>query len=271
MTVGHATAPPAFAPPVLLFFHGDGGSGDVLLPSLYRETDAAGAIVVQLEGPNRVPVLARGSTAWSVRMDEKGPDDVAFSDAAIDALLQGAWSKDIAGDARRVYAAGVSRGGFFAYTLAVDPRTAQRLAGIAVVSGSFYCEADDAVCMARMKSPGFGIVTPAIHLHGDADNVVQPPTHLPKGAPAKDQGLVLGQALPSAWPAGNMLVQRECKERLLYTREMMVGKTKARVFAPDETQAPCELPYELVLVPGAGHSVPGWEAAAWSFLQHRRR
>ena len=175
------TAAPAAGRPVVLYFHGDGGTGNANLTSLYAQTDPDGAVVVQLDGPNNVPGLNRGSTAWSFFMNASSPDDVGFTKTVLDHLQLGTLIPGVPVDMKRVYAVGASRGGFMVDTLIVDSRTAGSFAGVVNVAGNFYCESGDTVCTQRTASGGGGFATsaPVLHIHGDNDTAVPSPAAVP--------------------------------------------------------------------------------------------
>lgn len=112
--------------PLLLAFHGTGGSGRFMkrYSGLTVPLDRAGAIGLFPDASGR---------SWHLD-DEAGAEsmegDVAFVGALLDAV-----ERSMCVDARRVWAAGVSNGGSFTALLACV--MSDRLAGVAVVAGGF--------------------------------------------------------------------------------------------------------------------------------------
>lgn len=108
--------------PVLLAFHGRGGTGRFMegYSNLTGPLNAAGVIGV-------FPDAAAGR--WNLE-DEGAPDDVAFVRALLDAV-----QRVRCVDHRRVWAVGVSNGGGFTARLACA--MADRLTGVVVVAGGF--------------------------------------------------------------------------------------------------------------------------------------
>lgn len=115
---------PATLHPLLLVFHGGGGTahGMVRFTHLDEVADRTGMIVVYPQGVDRHWNDGRSTIRNKV-------DDVAFVRAMIDAV-----ERDHAVDPARVYAAGISNGGIFVERLACD--LSDRIAGIAAVAGT---------------------------------------------------------------------------------------------------------------------------------------
>lgn len=111
---------PTTATPLVLAFHGRGGQGEGMesLTGLSATADAHGFIVAYPDG------IGRG---WHYGLSEV--DDVAFVDALIDRLV----SEDNV-DTQRVYATGLSDGGFFSEFLGCA--SDHRVAAIAPVGAS---------------------------------------------------------------------------------------------------------------------------------------
>ncbi len=255
---------PAAGRPLVLFFHGDGGTGNVNLANLYAQTDPDAALVVQLDGPNNVAGLNRGSTAWSFYMNGTAPDDVAFTKTVIDDLRNGSLIAGVAIDAHRVYAAGASRGGFMVDTLLVDARTAGTFAAVVNVSGAFYCESGDAVCTNRTStatSPGFHTSGSVLHIHGDADAVVAPPAKVPTP--------VTG-TINWPWPLAQFAYANGCSGDFAYSATLnpSIGGKPTYLYRPS---GGCAQDDQLVLVKGGGHVPSGWEPYSWSYLKAKSR
>jgi polyhydroxybutyrate depolymerase len=140
-TLGH----PA---PLLLAFHGSGGSGRFMegYSHLGGATSAAGVVGL-------FPDALHGR--WRLEDEGSGPDDVGFVRALLDVV-----GRTACVDSARVWATGVSNGGGFAARLACE--LADRLSGVAVVAGGF-----GALRECRPARP-----VPVLEIHGTADPVV---------------------------------------------------------------------------------------------------
>ena len=101
--------------PLLLALHGrlGDGKGMATLTHLSQVADQYGFIVVYPDGYQRGWADGRGATT----ADQAGVDDVAFLSTLIATL-----SGEYAIDARRIYATGISNGGFMASASAVTSR-----------------------------------------------------------------------------------------------------------------------------------------------------
>lgn len=136
---------PAGGRPLVLTLHGNGGTQDIPA-QLSRWTDEEGAVVVGLQG------LAPGSGAsnWEFRMDGRyaaavpgtpppqGADDIQFISDLIDRVLAGSLGESV--NPAKVFVVGYSRGAGMAFSAYADPRTRNKIAAIAPVSGTFYCD-----------------------------------------------------------------------------------------------------------------------------------
>lgn len=112
--------------PLLLAFHGGEGRPELMdrLTSFNALADEAGFCVAYPEGLNR---------HWSdgrVKKNETRHDDVKFISALIDFLMESEWNID--GD--RIFAAGISNGGFFAQYLFIQGET--RIKAVASVAAT---------------------------------------------------------------------------------------------------------------------------------------
>ena len=140
------------AVPLLLAFHGAGGSGRRMATysGFSGVADLAGFVVAY-------PSAARPRGVWTLaaRESETAPDDLAFTRRLLDLL-----ESRVCVDARRVSAAGVSNGGGFVARLGCE--LSDRLAGIVVVAGGFSALAPCAP--ARPLS--------VLEIHGTDDPVV---------------------------------------------------------------------------------------------------
>jgi len=143
---------PATPTPVVLNFHGrqSNAQQQMIVSKMIAVADGAGFIVVHPEGI--------GGT-WNAGLCcgeamNANIDDVGFTRAMLDRL-----ESELCVDARRVYATGLSNGGYMAHRLACE--AADRIAAIGSVAGTNAFLA----C-----SPSRGV--PVYHFHGTADTVV---------------------------------------------------------------------------------------------------
>ena len=140
--------------PLLLAFHGAGGSGPGMAPysGLTRVADQSGFVVAY-------PSAAAPRHVWTLRETEDdrvpGGDDVSFTRQLIDRL-----ESQLCIDARRVSAAGVSNGGGFVARLGCE--LSDRLAGIVVVAGGF----------SSLSACTPGRALSVLEIHGTDDPVV---------------------------------------------------------------------------------------------------
>ncbi|MEQ9504378.1 MAG: PHB depolymerase family esterase [Deltaproteobacteria bacterium] len=138
--------------PVVFDFHGRLFTATLQmgLTHMRRVADDEGFIVVHGEGIGRT---WNGGVCCGEAMQED-VDDVGFVDAMIDAL-----EANLCVDARRVYATGMSNGGFLSHRLACE--LSDRIAAIAPVAGVLGivgCSPTRAV--------------PVLHFHGTDDSIV---------------------------------------------------------------------------------------------------
>jgi polyhydroxybutyrate depolymerase len=119
--------------PLVIAMHGGGGTGDgfpdFVRGQFEREADRRGWLVVLPDGVDKGWVDGRDATAD----ERRGVDDVAFIGALIDQL-----ARDYAVDEKRVYATGISNGGFMSIRLALD--LSDRIAAVAPVTANLQKE-----------------------------------------------------------------------------------------------------------------------------------
>ncbi len=137
--------------PLVINYHGLGSNG--FEQRIYTGFDGVAAdsnfIVVYPDGINQ---------AWnSGLITQTIADDVGFTEALIDKI-----SVDYNIDQRRVYATGMSNGGFMSYRLACELE--HRIAAIASVTGTI---ANDILPTCQNNRP-----VPVMQIHGTADGVV---------------------------------------------------------------------------------------------------
>ena len=215
--------------PLLILLHGGGGTADSLdkqtggLPAM---ANAAGYVVARPQGLNR---------QWNDgREVNKEVGDVAFLSAMVD---------DIASrqpiDRGRLYAAGISNGGFMSGRLACEADLG--IAAIAQVAATLGVDTD-AAC-----NPGHPVSVLAIL--GRADPIVPyagGPVRLPWDSSEAGRGIVLGgEAYLLRW------VQRNG------TGAPVDGPSIAPDAASVIATAPSGAEVELVTVEGGGHAWPG--------------
>lgn len=153
--------------PVVLVFHGDGGTGASLRSYFKIEQASKGqAIVAYPDGLG---------TTWSI--DDAGglTRDIAFSDALF-AQIQSTYCAD----ASRLFAVGFSRGAYFANQLAC--RTKTKLRGVVTHSGGGPFGVDDSEYDSNGDLICPSAPVPALQVQGDSDGQVP----LDEGEKARD-------------------------------------------------------------------------------------
>jgi polyhydroxybutyrate depolymerase len=142
--------------PVVLNFHGGGMTmaEQMLYTRMNRTADAEGFIVVYPQGLQQDWNVGFG-TSYS-----DGTDDVGFVEALLDQL-----QRDYRVDGSRIYATGLSRGGFFCQRLAAE--LSHRIAAIASVGGPLPHPV-----LEQQKPRGPVLPVGVMLVHGTADQVV---------------------------------------------------------------------------------------------------
>jgi polyhydroxybutyrate depolymerase len=153
----HVHVPASYAgqpTPLVLDFHGYTSNGDqeVLLTGMNAKADAAGFIAVHPDGTGSPTGWNAGACCGSAATT--GVDDVGFVRAMLTEL-----ESRLCVDQRRVFATGMSNGGFLSHRLGCE--LADRIAAIAPVAGVMGVEA----C-----TPARAI--PVLDFHGTADMIV---------------------------------------------------------------------------------------------------
>jgi len=226
----------AGAPPVVLVFHGGGGSAD----SVRRQSrmsvkgDAEGFIVVYPQGSGGIAGKLRtwnAGTCCGHAMHER-IDEIAFVAALLDDL-----QATVPTDRARVYATGISNGGMMAYEVACA--LADRIAAIAVVAGEMT-----ALDRCRPSRP-----VPVLVIHGSNDRNLP----IEGGVGAKAFAVHEVRSLASAidfWRRHD-----GCSE----TARSQVGGAVRRT-----SYSPCSAgrEVEVVTIDGGGHSWPGGDRLA---------
>jgi polyhydroxybutyrate depolymerase len=113
--------------PVVLCFHGGGGSGVGMngLTHFNSVADQYGFIVVYPDGYQKHWADGRGTSP----AEHDGVDDLAFINALLDQL-----TASVKADTQRIYATGISNGGFFSARLGCE--LSSRIAAIGVVAAT---------------------------------------------------------------------------------------------------------------------------------------
>jgi polyhydroxybutyrate depolymerase len=113
--------------PLVLVLHGGGGRGDGMrtLTGMDSSSDTAGFIVVYPDGVEKNWSDGRGTS----ESEKLGVDDVAFLSSLVKQL-----SSELNADPKRIYATGISNGGFMSARLACDASSV--VAAVAVVAAT---------------------------------------------------------------------------------------------------------------------------------------
>ena len=158
MRTVHVHVPPGYDParatPLVLDFHGytSNAAQQDLLSQMTAKADAAGFIAVLPEGTGSSPSWNAGACCGEAVSN--GVDDVGFVRDLLDAA-----AARLCVDAHRVYATGMSNGGFLSHRLGCE--LGDRIAAIAPVAGVL------GVPTCTPSRP-----MPVIHFHGTADTLV---------------------------------------------------------------------------------------------------
>ena len=221
----HSAPQQAF--PVVFNFHGGGMTmaEQMLYTQMNRAADRHGFIVVYPQGIKQ---------DWNVGfgMDYlAGTDDVGFTQAMLDKLKQ-----DYRIDARRVYATGLSRGGFFALRLAAE--LPQQFAAVASVGATM----PEPVVAHHGKPEKVGMLL----IHGTADQVV-----LYQG---KAGGYLSADDTLRYWAKVNAIATNPPPPRLL------PAATGDDLKVSLLEQANGQQSVALVTIDGGGHTWPGADA-----------
>ena len=258
------TAPmPYHGHAVLLWLHGDGGSGNGFGSGFYPYTDADSAILVTPSGINQT---------WTHATDDLSgmPQDSQFISKLIDSLI----ANGVAGakvDPNRIYIGGESRGAFMPYFLLQRPSTKQRFAAVAINAGLLYCQAGDNDCDVAGSSPlHHNAATPILHLHGTNDTSVTPPPTATFHNPV-DWNIDWRVFFPmDLWAQ-----QSGCfggdnstgKDSGVLQETYAVGANAALRYDLSAWGNSCTK-YQLILVTNGGHVIGGQYQRIWSFLKN---
>ena len=157
--------------PLIINMHGFGSNAQE--QQFYSEMDqfahSENIAVVYPEGLNN---------AWNVFTfwDGNSYDDVGFISAIIDDIAE-----NFNIDLNRIYACGMSNGGYMSYRLACD--LSSKIAAFGSVTGNFMINTEENDCLDQDRE------IPIIHFHGTADEVVN---YFP---PSFDGSLTVGESI----------------------------------------------------------------------------
>ena len=221
----HSAPQQAF--PVVFNFHGGGMTmaEQMLYTQMNRAADRHGFIVVYPQGIKQDWNMGFGMDYLA------GTDDVGFTQAMLDKLKQ-----DYRIDARRVYATGLSRGGFFALRLAAE--LPQQFAAVASVGATM----PEPVVAHHGKPEKVGMLL----IHGTADQVV-----LYQG---KAGGYLSADDTLRYWAKVNAIATTPPQPRLL------PAATGDDLKVSLLEQANGQQSVALVTIDGGGHTWPGADA-----------
>ncbi|WP_183093307.1 hypothetical protein [Nocardioides stalactiti] len=255
-----STAAPATGRPVLIWLHGDGGTGAGRASAFWPSTDPSGAIIVTPNGTNQT---------WNHRAgDVPGtPYDSQFLSHIITQLRTCA-----SVDKARIFVGGSSRGAFMPYYLLMRSSTRDLIAGVAVNAGLVYCQGDDPECAENSDPVRHASSARMIHLHGTNDAAVAPP---PTAAYHNPVDWDVDWRV--FWPMQYWARQHGCftdqtggpNNGVLKQTYTVSGRT-ARVYDLSGHGAACAS-YQLILVTNGGHVISGQESRIWSFLMAGKR
>jgi poly(3-hydroxybutyrate) depolymerase len=257
-----ATPAPVAGRAVLLWLHGDGGSGNGYGAGFYPVLDPDGAMLVTPSGINQTWTHAAGDLPGM-------PQDSQFLSLLIDLLrADGVGGANV--DPNRIYLGGESRGAYMPYYLLQRPSTREKLAAVAVNAGLLYCDDADVYCEADTWSAGLHYVpTPILHLHGTNDAAVAPPPTATFHDPV-DWNVDWRVFSPmKLWAYQNGCFGGDNStgnDSGVLQETFTVGANQANRYDLSAWGAECSK-YQLILVTNGGHVIGGQHARIWAFLE----
>ncbi|MEO5625467.1 MAG: PHB depolymerase family esterase [Dokdonella sp.] len=255
-------AAPFHGHPVLIWLHGDGGSGNGYGSGFYPFTDADSAILVTPSGINQTWTHAAADLPGM-------PQDSQFISNLIDTLIANGVDGERV-DPNRIYLGGESRGAFMPYFLLQRPSTKMKFAAVAVNAGLLYCQAGDADCDTDSSSPlHHSAATPILHLHGTNDTSVEPPPTATFHNPV-DWNIDWRVFFPmNLWAKQNACFGGDNStgndSGVLQETYIANGHTAQR-YDLSAWGASCSK-YQLILVIDGGHVIGNQSGRVWSFLK----
>ena len=235
----HVIVPTGYDPakkvPLVIAMHGGGGTAEgftgFVRGQFQREADRHGWLVVLPDGVNKGWVDGRDATAD----ERRGVDDVAFLGAMLDQL-----EADYAVDDKRIYATGISNGGFMSIRLALD--MSDRIAAVAPVTANLQKELDH-------KKPSRPI--PILFMNGTDDPLVPY-----DGGFVDVFGKKRGEILSTYDSAVAFGTWNGCtEEREAVTLPDWAKRDGTRVHV--HSGKGCEAPVVVYRIEGGGHTWPG--------------
>jgi polyhydroxybutyrate depolymerase len=209
--------------PLVLSFHGRHGQGknQASLTDFHKLGEKHGFIVAYPDGVGKSWNALHGTGEAEAR----GVDDVGFVDALVTTL-----NERFRIDPNRIYATGMSNGGFFTHRLGCERST--RFAAIATVAGEM------APALAKVCDPDEPV--PVLIIHGTRDRIVPY-----EGGKTEGGGSLLSaEKTAETWSRMN-----KCGSGVKQT--FTKGQVAARSYQG------CQAPVTLMTVEGAGHTWPG--------------
>lgn len=226
--------------PLVIALHGMGSNGEQMemLSGFSEISDREGFAVAYPEGNMRIWLFVGGLSPLK-REDGKprGIDDVGFIRDIMDELV----ACGVA-DPRRIYATGISNGGYMSNRLALD--LGDRLAAIAPVCGTLSNTQKDDLQQGR--------AVPVLYIHGTADTVV--------GYDGKDK-ITNGKASLSAeelvegWAKRNGCAEKPAVDTLPDRAEDGMTVERRTYAPPDDRKDGAKVIFLRVI--GGGHTWPG--------------
>ncbi len=219
--------------PLLIALHGGGGSGAGMerLTQFSRLARQMGFVVIYPDGHNR---------HWHDRRDPRflpqaSVEDILFINQLLDAVQQ---EYDI--DPQRIYATGISNGGFFSQTLVCD--LSHRLAAVAVVASNLP-QALAADCPATQP-------VPILYILGTQDPLIPYEGGVIRGRKGRQGVVYSAHASLDYWRNRYQLPARPQEIAL---PDRVNDQTTARQITYQRGQ----LAVSLITIDGGGHTWPG--------------
>ena len=256
-----ATAAPATGRPVLIYLHGQGGTGANFAAKFHPFTDPDGAVVIAPNGVNQTWTHAASDIAGL-------PLDAQFIEKIVNILKTGQFQGQPVNPSK-IYLTGDSRGGFMPYYLLQRAGTRNAFAAVGVNAGLMYCQNNDNQCNDQQSNQTLhSASTPIIHVHGTNDAVVQP---VPLAAPlvAPNDPTYWNDAWRVFNPMKFFAEQNGCFNPSPVTAGTLftpANSTQIKGYDLSSKGAVCHK-YQLYLVTNGGHVPASMEKTIWNFLR----
>lgn len=251
--------PPAYdgkvALPVVLMFHGNGGTAESVVKETgwVAKSDAAGFIVVFPEATRpdmtQPPKFGRNNPAWNdgsgrFHSGERNITDVAF----IAALLDHLEAKFVV-DKRRVFATGFSNGASMAFRVGLE--LSDRIAAIAPVSGALW------IAETKIARP-----VSLLYITGTAD----PINPMEGGAPKMASGAGFNGVPEKAKPPVREMVQAWVKRIGCGEEAKPIASTIEGITTVVHTGGRDDTEVIFTTIEGHGHIWPGGKSPLPAFI-----